>query len=46
MILVSGASFQYAQMAHRIGRDGSKLTMDCLNKPFTIADLRARKVIR
>jgi CheY-like chemotaxis protein len=40
IILVSGASHQYAEMARRIGQDGGKLAIACLTKPFSIADLR------
>ncbi|WP_119300538.1 response regulator [Dongia deserti] len=41
VILVSGASDQYSQMARRIGQDGSKLAVACLSKPFSVAGLRA-----
>lgn len=41
VILLSGATVQYARMAHRLGQDGSKLSVSCLYKPFAVGDLRA-----
>ncbi|MEZ5832791.1 MAG: response regulator [Dongiaceae bacterium] len=40
VILLSGASFQYAKMAKRLGEDGGRLNVSCLYKPFSIHDLR------
>lgn len=41
VVLLSGASRQCSTMAQRLGQDGSKLNMACLNKPFAPTDLRA-----
>jgi DNA-binding response OmpR family regulator len=41
IVLVSGQSPQYSGMARRIGRDSCKLAINCLSKPFSIAELRA-----
>lgn len=40
VILMSGAESHYAKMAQQLGKDGSKLSMTCLSKPFAVADLR------
>jgi len=41
VVLLSGATHQYAKMAHRLGEDGSRLNVSRLSKPFPIAALRA-----
>jgi DNA-binding response OmpR family regulator len=41
IILMSGAASHYSKMAQRLGRDGSKLSVTCLGKPFAVADLRS-----
>ena len=41
VIVMSGGGLPYARMARRLGEDGAKLHMSCLNKPFAVSELRS-----